>query len=78
MPEVVSISIELEQSASGVGATGWLELSGKKYQASAHAPENHKDHRVSHDLAVARVMRGLEIEVMEWVHEHIDRCIIDQ
>lgn len=78
MPEVVSISIELEDTDNGVDATGWLELSGKEYRASAHAPENSKDHRISHDLAMARVMRGLEIEVMEWVHEHIDRCIIDQ
>ncbi len=78
MPETVSISIELDKSATGVDATGWFELSSKTYRATAHAPENHSDHRIAHDLAMARVMRNLEIELMEWIHEHIDRCIADE
>lgn len=78
MPEIVSISIELEQTATGVDATGWFELLGKTYRANAHAPENHRDHRIAHDLAVARVMRALELELMEWIHEHIDRYITDE
>lgn len=78
MPEIVSISIELEQTETGVDATGWFELLGKTYRASAHAPENHRDHRIAHDLAVARVMRALELELMEWIHEHIDRYISDE
>ena len=78
MREVVSVSIELEESATGVDASGSLELSGKTYRASAHAPENHRDHRIAHDLAVVRVMRGLELELMEWIHEHIDRYIADE
>ena len=47
-------------------------------RATAHAPENHRDHRIAHDLAVARVMRALELELMEWIHEHIDRYIKDE
>lgn len=78
MRELVSISVELEESATGVDATGWFELSGKTYRSSAHAPENHRDHRIAHDLAVVRVMRGLELELMEWIHEHIDRYIADE
>ncbi len=78
MPEIVSIKIELEESALGVDAAGWFELSGKSYRAMAHAPENHRDHGIAHDLAVARVMRGLELELMEWIHEHIDRFIMDE
>lgn len=78
MREVVSIAIELEESPTGVDATGNFQLSGKTYRASAHAPENHRDHRVAHDLAVARVMRGLELELMDWIHEHIDRYIKDE
>ena len=78
MPEVVSINIELEESAAGVDAAGWFELSGNTYRSNAHAPENHRDHRVAHDLAVARVMRALELELMEWIHEHIDRYIKDE
>ena len=78
MPENVSISIELEETATGVDATGWFELSGKTYRANAHAPENHRDHRLAHNLAMARVIRGLELELMEWIHEHIDRCIMDE
>ena len=78
MPEIVSISIELEETAKGVDATGWFELSGKTYRANAHAPENHRDHRIAHDLAMARVMRNLELELMEWIHEHIDRYIMDE
>ena len=78
MPENVSIVIELEETPSGVDAAGWFELSDKTYRAAAHAPENHRDHRIAHDLAVARVMRGLELELMEWIHEHIDRYIADE
>ena len=78
MPEVVSIAVELQESAEGVDATGWFELSGKTYRCTAHAPENHRDHRIAHDLAVARVMRCLELELMEWIHEHIDRYIKDE
>ncbi|MCP4305970.1 MAG: hypothetical protein GY926_05320 [bacterium] len=78
MPETVSMSIELDETAKGVNATGRFELSGKTYRASAHAPENHRDHRIAHDLAVARVMRNLELELMEWIHEHIDRYIADE
>jgi len=78
MPEIVSINIELEESATGVDAAGWFELSGKTYRANVHAPENHRDHRIAHDLAVARVMRALELELMEWIHEHIDRYIKDE
>jgi hypothetical protein len=73
MPETVTITLELEELTSGVDATGWFELSGKTYRAKAHAPENHRDHRLAHDLVVARVMRNLEMELMEWIHEHIDR-----
>ena len=75
MSETVTISIELDESPTGVNATGWFELSGKTYRANAHAPENHRDHRIAHDLAVARVTRNLELELMEWIHEHIDRYI---
>jgi len=78
MREVVSISIELEETGTGVDATGSLELSGKMYRVNAHAPENRRDHRIAHDLAVARVMRGLELNLMEWIHEHIDRYIADE
>ena len=75
MSETVTISIELDESPTGVDATAWFELSGKTYRANAHAPENHRDHRIAHDLAVARVTRSLELELMEWIHEHIDRYI---
>ena len=78
MRELVSISIELEESATGVEATGWFELEGKTYRTNAHAPENRRDHRIAHDLAVVRVMRGLELQLMEWIHEHIDRYIADE
>jgi hypothetical protein len=78
MPEIISTTIELTESETGVDASGWFELSGKTYRAAAHAPENHRDHRIAHDLAVARVMRSLELELMEWIHEHIDRYIKDE
>jgi hypothetical protein len=78
MPETVSITLELEEAANGVDAIGRFELSGKTYVAKAHAPKNHRDHRLAHDLVVARVMRNLEMELMEWIHEHIDRCTGDE
>lgn len=34
--------------------------------------------QVARDLATARALRALEVELMHRVHEHIDRCIIDQ
>ena len=78
MPETISTTIELTETDAGVDATGWFELSGKTYKAFAHAPENHRNHRLAHDLAVARVMRAMELELMEWIHEHIDRFIADE
>ncbi|MGA9596495.1 MAG: hypothetical protein WBV06_10080 [Acidimicrobiia bacterium] len=78
MSEAIAISIELEETDAGVDATGALELSGKTYRMNAHAPENHSDDRIAYDLAVVRVLRGLEIGVMEWIHEHIDRYVEDE
>jgi len=78
MRELVSISIELEESARGVDASGWFEIAGKTYRANAHAPENRRDHRIAHDLAVVRVMRDLELQLMEWIHEHSDRYSADE
>lgn len=78
MREVVSISIELEETETGVDATGALDISGKTYRVRAFAPENKRDHRIAHDLAVVRVLRGLELELMEWIHEHIDRYVKDE
>jgi len=78
MPETVEITIEVQEGTAGVDAAGWFDLSGKSYRAQAHAPENHRDHRCAHDLAVARVIRSLELELMEWIHEHIDRCITNE
>lgn len=78
MREVVTISIELEETNNGVDATGAIQLSSKTYRCNAHAPENRRDHRIAHDLAVARVLRGLELDLMEWIHEHIDRYVKDE
>jgi hypothetical protein len=78
MGEAVTISIELETTEKGVDATGALELSGKTYRRNAHAPANRNDDRIAPDLAVVRVMRGLELDVMEWIHEHIDRYVKDE
>jgi hypothetical protein len=78
MREAIAISIELEETDAGVDATGALELSGKTYRINAHAPENRSDDRIAYDLAVVRVLRGLELGVMEWIHEHIDRYVKDE
>ncbi len=78
MGEAVAISIELSRTDAGVDATGTMQLSGKTYHMDAHAPENHSDHRIAEDLAVVRVLRGLECDVREWIHEHIDRYVKDE
>lgn len=78
MGQPVPISIELETTENGVKATGALELFGKTYQRNAHAPANRSDDRIAPDLAVVRVLRGLEVDVMEWIHEHIDRYVKDE
>lgn len=78
MGEAVTISIELQQTETGVDATGAMELFGKIYRTDAHAPANRSDDRIAPDLAVVRVLRGLELDVMEWIHEHIDRYIKDE
>lgn len=78
MREVVAISIELEETDTGVDATGAMQLASQTYRFNAHAPENRRDHRIAHDLAVARVLRGLELDLMEWIHEHIDRYVKDE
>jgi len=78
MGEAVTISIELERTETGVDATGAMELFGRSYRTDAHAPANRCDDRIAPDLAVARVLRGLEIDVLEWIHEHIDRYVKDE
>jgi hypothetical protein len=78
MREAVAIQIELEKTDTGINATGAMQLSGKTYRMNAHAPENRNDDRITHDLAVVRVLRGLELDVMEWIHEHIDRYVKDE
>jgi len=78
VPETLTISIELTETEDGVDARGRFELLGNTYRARAHAPEIHRDHRVAHDLAVARVIRGLEVELLNQIHEQIDRYIADE
>jgi hypothetical protein len=74
----IPVTIRLERSDSGIEATAVMELEKKTIESAAHAPSRRANDDVGSSLAIARVLRGLEVEVMHWVHEHIDRYVADE
>jgi hypothetical protein len=73
--ETAEVEISLEATSDDVTATASLDVPGDRFDATASAPRSTRvaDAGFTRDLAIARVLRALEAEVMHSVHERIDR-----
>lgn len=75
--------IDVEIDATEVRAEARLDAFGQEFVGRGRAPRHpgHLDEAegspVPAGLAVARALRALEAELMELVHEHIDRSVGD-
>ena len=75
------LSLRIEQQHEEVVAELHLLRLGEEFRAGARAPRTHglEAHPpIAVDLALARALRALEAQVMESVHERIDRFIADE
>ncbi len=76
----VSVDIDLALNGPAVEGSAKLVGVGKPLEASASAVR-HLDGSIddwAQDLVTARLLRRLEVAVMESVHERIDRAILNE
>jgi hypothetical protein len=76
----VPITVTLESSGSTVTGKATLESPERTYEVVATAPR-HEDGSTdawSLDLATARLLRRLEVDLIERVHERIDRYVVNE
>ncbi len=79
MSLTIPVTIELDQDVSEVGASATLELPTLQFKAEARASvTNHASTPITDELAIARVLRDLELQIMRTVHERIDRYVADE
>lgn len=74
----IPVTINVARSDSGIEATAVMEMEKKTIEVDAHAPSRRANDDVGTSLAIARALRALEVEVMHWVHEHIDRYVANE
>ena len=70
------IEVHTERNETEARAVATMEGLLGNYEGAGKAPRNPKVHTkfpVATGLAVARALRSLETEIMELVHEEIDR-----
>ncbi|MEN8234360.1 MAG: dsRBD fold-containing protein [Actinomycetota bacterium] len=74
MDYVVNLHVDVDDRAAL--ATASLECPSGSFKAEGHAKIGRTDIKghVAGDLATARALRSIEAQLMEHVHEHIDRC----
>ncbi len=76
----VPVTIDLEVGGSLVSGRATLDAGRKHFEIEAQAVR-HEDGSIDDwvvDLATARLLRRLELALMETVHERIDRSLIDE
>jgi len=73
--QTAEVEISLTATESNVMAKASLDVPGQRFEVEATAPQGirSKDPEFARDLAIARVLRALEAELMHSVHERIDR-----
>ena len=73
--QTAEVEITLTATESKVTANASLEVPHHRYEAEAKAPRSTRSHapELARDLAIARVLRAIEAELMHAVHERIDR-----
>lgn len=74
MDYAVNLHVDIDERAAT--ATASMECPTGSFKADGHAKVGRTDIKgcVAGDLAAARALRSLEAQLMEHVHEHIDRC----
>ncbi|MGD2051270.1 MAG: DUF1876 family protein [Acidimicrobiia bacterium] len=79
MSLTIPVMIELDQDATEVGASATLELPTTQFTAEARASVTRSASTpITDELAIARVLRDLEVQIMRTVHERIDRYVADE
>ncbi len=79
MSLTIPVTIELDQDVAEVGASATLQLPTQCLKAEARASvTNHASTPITDELAIARVLRDLEAQIMRTVHERIDRYVADE
>ncbi len=78
-PPYVGMNVALETDPDSVKATVTLDGLGSGYEASAEAPRSHRepDAHIEFELAVSRALSRLQHNLMEQIHEKIDRTADD-
>jgi hypothetical protein len=73
--QTAEVEISLSATESNVMARASLDVPGRRFEAAATAPQGIRSTspEFARDLAIARVLRALEAELMHSVHERIDR-----
>lgn len=82
MPErtpEVTMTVSFEPGPDNVSATVTLDGLGLPYKATADAWRSHRDPEpnIEFALAVSRALSRLQHEIMESIHERIDRTTDD-
>lgn len=79
MSLTIPVTIELDQDVAEVGASATLELPSTQFKAEARASvTKNASMPITDELAIARVLRDLEVQIMRTVHERIDRYVPDE
>lgn len=75
----VELHVEFDPAPDAVNATVTMDGLGPTCKATGHAPRavHHPDAEMDYELAVSRALSALEHQLMERVHERIDRATID-
>lgn len=73
--DTAEVEISLSVTETAVIARASLEVPERRYEAEASAPRSAKsvDRGMTRDLAIARVLRALEADLMHSVHQRVDR-----
>ncbi len=73
--ETAEVEISLSATDTCVTAKASLEVPQRRYEAEASAPRSTRspDSGMTRDLAIARVLRAIEADLMHSVHERIER-----
>ena len=76
----VTVAIDLEVRGTAVEGVATLDAMGDRLEAKARAVR-HEDGSIdewARHLVTARLLRSLEVALMESVHESIDRAVLNE
>ena len=78
IPSVV-LHVDFDPAPDAVNATVTMNGLGATCKATGHAPRavHHPDPEMDYELAMSRALSALEHQLMERVHQRIDRAATD-